>query len=348
MRTRAVTLALLAPLALSLAACGKNDKPVTTANGSPAAESATTLKLGYFPNLTHATAIVGVEKGIFAKDLGQDTLKTATFNAGSAAVEALFAGAVDATFVGPNPAINAWAKSKAIKIISGATAGGAALVVKPEITSAADLKGKKLATPQLGNTQDVALRSYLKDNGLSTDTSGGGDVHILPQENSATLDAFKAGTIDGAWVPEPWATRLVQDGGGKILVNEASLWPGGKFVTTQLVVTTKFLDKHPGAVKRLLEGVVEANDFVNANAAEAQTVVNAGIKKITGKSLKDAVIQAAWKNLAFTVDPISTSLTTSKEHAVALGLLKAVDLSGIYDLDPLNAILKAAGKPGVQ
>lgn len=343
MRIRAAALVLLAPLALTLAACGDDSKGSDTTSSAP-----TTIKLGYFPNITHATAIVGVDKGIFAKDLGTDKLQTANFNAGNAAVEALFSGAVDATFVGPNPAINAWAKSKEIKIISGATSGGAALVVKPSINSVEDLKGKKLATPSLGNTQDVALRSYLKEHDLKTDTSGGGDVSIIPQENSATLESFTAGNIDGAWVPEPWATRLVQDAGGEILVNEASLWPQGQFVTTHLIVSTKFLDKHPDTVKRLLEGVVEANDWIAANPTEAQTVVNAGIKTITGKALKDAVIAAAWKNLTFTVDPIASSLTKSKDDAISLELLKPVDLAGIYDLEPLNAILKAKGKAEVK
>lgn len=321
---------------------------VLAAGCSSSSGSKNTLRLGYFANLTHATAIVGVENGIFAKSLGATTLKISTFSSGTAASEALLSGSIDATFIGPSPAINMWVKSKAIKIIAGATSGGAALVVKSSINTAADLKGNKLASPQLGNTQDVALRSWLLSQGLKTDTSGGGDVSILPQDNAQTLDAFKAGTIDGAWVPEPWASRLVLDGGGKVLVNEASLWPAGKFVTTQLVVSTNYLNSHPDAVKALLLGLIEANDFVNNNAAAAQTTVNAGIKKITGKQLKTGVIAAAWKNLTFTLDPISTSLQTSADHAVTVGLLKKPDLSGIYDLAPLNALLTAAGKPAVQ
>src|SRR5438309_333390 len=144
-------------------------------------------------------------KGIFAKDRASNvTLKTSTFNAGPAAVEALFAGAIDATYIGPSPAINAWQKSNgsAIRIIAGATSGGASLVVKPTITSPADLKGKKIASPQLGNTQDVALRAWLKKQGFTTNPEGGGDVAILPQDNAQTLTTFKAGDIDGAWVPE--------------------------------------------------------------------------------------------------------------------------------------------------
>ncbi|HZQ83817.1 MAG TPA: ABC transporter substrate-binding protein [Acidimicrobiales bacterium] len=342
--------AVLLAATITLAACGSSKKSSSTATTATKDTGPVTLNLGYFPNVTHATAIAGVEKGIFAKDLGSNvTLKTATFNAGPAAVEALFSGAIDATYIGPNPAINAWSQSNgsAIKIISGATAGGAALVVKPTINSAADLKGKKIATPQLGNTQDVALRAYLKDKGLKTDASGGGDVNIVPQDNSQTLDTFKAGSIDGAWVPEPWVSRLVLDGGGKVLVDEKTLWPEGKFVTTLLVVRQAFLKAHPDVVKRLLQGQVDANDYVNKNPAEAQQVVNDGIGKVTGKKLSDAVIAAAWKNLTFTDDPIASSLKTSAQHAQDAGLLKPVNLTGIFDVSTLDVVLKAAGEPTV-
>lgn len=326
------TALLLAAAAMALAACGSD----TAAGSAPS----TTVRLGYFPNVTHATAIVGVEKGIFARALGADTLKTRTFNAGPAAVEALLSGAIDATYIGPNPAINAFAKShgEAIRIISGATSGGAALVVEPTITSAAQLRGKKIASPQLGNTQDVALRSWLADQGLKTDPQGGGDVTIVPQDNAQTLETFRTGAIDGAWVPEPWVSRLVIEGGGKVLVDEKSLWPGGKFVTTHLVVATTFLKQHPDAVKRLLEGQVEANAFVNDHPEEAQQLVNAGIEKLTGKKLADATIQAAWRNLTFTNDPVESSLRTSAAHAEAVGLLDAVDLDGIYDLRLLHEV----------
>jgi NitT/TauT family transport system substrate-binding protein len=187
----------------------------------------------------------------------------------------------------------------------------------------------------------------LKKQGLATDTSGGGDVSILPQDNAATLDAFKIDAIDGAWVPEPWATRLIQDGGGKVLVAESDLWPGGKYVTTQLVVATKFLSDHPDVVKHLLEGQVAANDFVNANPADAQKLANDQIEKLTQKRLSDALIAASWKNLTFTNDPIASSLQTSADAATDVGLLDKVDLKGIYDLTLLNEVLKAAGEAPV-
>ena len=330
-------------VALTAAACGR------TGTAAPAV-SRDVLRLGYFPNLTHATAIVGVERGFFEDHLGEVTLETKTFNAGGDAVTALFGNSIDATYVGPNPAINAFQKSNgdAIRIISGATSGGAFLVTKPEIDSPDDLKGTKLASPQLGNTQDVALRAWLKDQGQETTTTGGGDVEIVPQENSVSLETFRAGRIDGAWVPEPWATRLVQEGGGKILVDERDLWPNGLYVTTHLIVRTEYLDEHPDAVKALLEGHLQADHYIHENKDEAKTTVNAGIEKLTSKAIADDVLDAAWENLTFTVDPVARSLQRSKEQAVDLRLLEDVDLEGIYDLDLLNEVLRASGKDKVE
>jgi sulfonate transport system substrate-binding protein len=331
--------AALLALALVGAACSS-----TTAGES------TTLRLGYFPNLTHATAIVGVEKGFFAKHLGDVKLETKTFNAGGDAVTALFSNALDATYIGPSPAINAFAKSngEAIRIVSGATAGGAFLVVKPDINEPEDLRGKKLATPQLGNTQDVALRAWLASKGLETTKEGGGDVEVTPQENAQSLETLKSGQIDGAWVPEPWATRLVQEGGGKVLVDEADLWPGGQYVTTHLIVRTEFLKENPDAVKRLIRGHIEADAYVHDHEDEAKTAVNRWIEKITSKTMKNEILGAAWKNLTFTVDPIARSLKESADDAIELELIDPVDLTGIYDLRILNGLLRAAGRGAVK
>ncbi|MEA2644177.1 MAG: sulfonate transport system substrate-binding protein [Chloroflexota bacterium] len=312
--------------------------------------NATALRLGYYANLTHAAALVGVKDGIFATSLGPQTeLKTNVFNAGPDAVEALLSNSIDATYVGPNPAINAFIQShgKAIRIISGATSGGAALVVSPDIKSVADLKGKTIASPQLGNTQDIALRWWLKSNNYQTTTTGGGDVKIMPQDNATTLQAFKAKQIDGAWVPEPWATRLVLEGGGHVLVDERSLWPGGQFVTTMLVVRTDYLNSYPTTVKHLLEGQMKATDFLLQNPTQAQNDVNDAIAQITSKRLAAGVVSAAWQNLTFTNDPIAGSLRSSADHAFQLGLLKDKNLAGIYQIDPLNGVLLAAGKPTV-
>jgi NitT/TauT family transport system substrate-binding protein len=341
-----LALALVAVVAIGATACGSDDGGTGQA-ATGGAEAPVPVRLGYFPNVTHATAVAGIEKGIYAEKLGQDKLTVQTFNAGPAAVEALFAEGLDATYIGPNPAINAFTKSngEAIRIISGATSGGAFLVVKPAVNQASDLKGKKIASPQLGGTQDVALRAWLGDQGLKPDTTEG--ATILPQENAQSLETFKSGAIEGAWVPEPWATRLVQEGGGKVLVDEKTLWPGGRFVTTHLIVRTKFLKDHPATVKRLLEAQVAANDFVNKNPDEAQKLTNQGIEKITGKPLKLDVIAASWKNLTFTNDPIASSLTKSAEDAEKVGLLKNVDLEGIYDLSLLDEVLKAGGQAPV-
>jgi NitT/TauT family transport system substrate-binding protein len=342
-----LVLALLATVPL-VAACGDGDGG---GDGTDASADEVALRLGYFPNITHAPALVGVGADIFERTLGDGvTLETQTFNAGPEAVEALFAGALDASFIGPNPAINAYAQSdgEAIRIVSGSTSGGAFLVVEPEITTAADLEGASLATPQLGNTQDVALRTWLSDQGLTTDTSGGGDVSIVPQENAATLDAFKAGEIDGAWVPEPWATRLIQEGGGVVLVDERDLWPDGRYVTTHLIVRTEYLEQHPDVVRGLLYGELEAIEYIAENGTRAQHLVNDEIEAITDKRIADQVIQGAWPNFVFTVDPIASSLQQSASDAIAAGLLDEVDLSGIYSLDLLNEVLADTGLDPVE
>jgi NitT/TauT family transport system substrate-binding protein len=309
------------------------------------------LRLGFLANITHEPALVGLAKDYFTKDLGKNvTLKTSVFSTGTEETTALLAGQLDAAYVGPNPAINAWQKSNgtAIKIISGAASGGASLVVKKGITSAAQLKGKSLATPSLGNTQDVALRFWLKEHGLNTTPTGGGDVSIKPiKPNSAAVLEFASGQIDGGWEPEPYATEMVLDGGTR-LVNEASLWPGGNFVTTNLVVTQSFLKDHPSTVNGLLKGQIEANSYINANGTAAASAANAELTKLLGKGLKPNVLSAALPYIHFTNDPIASSLVTDAQHGVAVGLLTPVkNLSGIYDLGPLNALLKAAGQPQV-
>ncbi|MBC6461103.1 ABC transporter substrate-binding protein [Actinomadura sp. HBU206391] len=343
MRLRSAAAALVVLTgAGALTACG--DDSGASGGGS------TEVKLGYFPNITHATALVGMQKGYFTKQLGSGVkLKTATFNAGPAATEALFSGAIDATYIGPSPAINAWAKShgKAVKIVSGAASGGASLVVQPSIKSVADLRGKTIATPQLGNTQDVALRYYLKQQGLRTDKNGGGDVHVRPQDNAVTLQSFAQGEIDGAWVPEPHASRLVLENKGRRLLNENDLWPGKRFVVTHLIVRTEFLKSHPDLVKKLVAGSVEANAYINADPAGAKRAANAQLAALSGKPLKDDVLESSFKEMTFTDDPIASSLREGAKHAQDIGLLDPVDLKGIYDLGPLNEVLKAGGKSPV-
>lgn len=339
-RRRARTSAAVVLLALCAAACGGGDADAGDAGGA--------LRLGFFPNVTHAPALVGVGQGLFADALGPDVgLQTLTFNAGTDAVEALFAGAIDIAFVGPNPAINAWAQSDgtAIRVIAGSTSGGAFLVVRPAITSPAQLVGTTLATPALGNTQDVALRSWLSEQGVATTPDGGGDVTILPQSNATTLESFVAGAIDGAWVPEPWATRLVLEGGGTVLVDERDLWPetGGEYVTTHVVARTDFLTEHPDLVRAFLSGLIAAIGSIEADPSAAQQTVIAQIAAITGQEAAPGVVAAAFSNLHFTLDPIAGSLAGSARDAEAVGLLEPVDLAGIHDLTLLDELLEARG-----
>jgi NitT/TauT family transport system substrate-binding protein len=305
------------------------------------------LRYGYFPNITHAPAFVLLDQKLLEQELGPGVrIEVHTFNAGPEVVEAIFSNALDISQVGPNPAINGFAQSggAALRIIAGVASGGAFLVVKPGITTPAQLKGARLATPQLGNTQDVALRAWLRQQGLSATLEGGGQVSILPQSNAQTLETFRAGQIDGAWVPEPWATRLILEGGGHVLVDERRLWPGGEFVTTHVVVRTALLTEHPDLVAGFLRAHARAVAFVNEWPDSAKAIVNAGIQRVTGKALPAAVIERAWGNLRFTLDPIAGSLKKSADDAALVGLLKPVDLKGIYDLGPLNALLATRGK----
>ena len=326
---------------VGLTACGGD----TQASGA----AATVVRLGYFPNLTHAAAIVADKEGFFSKHLGATKLEVSTFNAGPAAIEALKSGAIDATYVGPGPATNAYLNSggQALTVVAGAATGGTSLVVDPSIRSAADLKGKKVSTPQLGNTQDIALRYWLRQHGLKTDLQGGGDVSVLPQDNAQIIDAFKQKQIAGAWVPEPYVTRLVQ-AGGTVLVDERDLWPGKKFAITVLAVRTDFLAAHPQTVSALLSGDLDAVDFIAKNPAKAQKDVADLIAHTAGKPLDPAVIAAAWKKLSFTVDPVTPSLLMGARHAYQVGVLtKEPKLDGLVNLTLLNQLLKERGKPEV-
>ncbi|MDD7836191.1 ABC transporter substrate-binding protein [Paenarthrobacter sp. AB444] len=314
-----------------------NSQAAPAANTSPAAE----LKLGYFSNVTHGPALVGTSKGFIAKELGDTKLSTQIFNAGPAAIEALNAGAIDATYIGPNPAINSFVKSngESISIIAGAASGGAQLVVKPEINSAADLKGKVLASPQLGGTQDVALRAWLGHQGYKTNPDGSGDVNINPTENAQTLKLFQDGKLDGAWLPEPWASRLVLEAGAKVLVDEKDLWDKGDFTTTILIVNKKFAAEHPETVKALLKGHVESVNWLNsASASEKASTINAVLKDTAGKPLPANVIDRALQNIKFTTDPLAGTYKKLLQDGVDAGTTKTADINGIFDLRALNEV----------
>ncbi len=346
----AVVAGALALVGLTLAACSSSSTSSSTST-STTAGGPVTLRLGYLTNLTHAGALVGVSNGTFTRNLPSGTtLTTSTFSAGPAEVTALLSGSLDAAYIGPSPAITAYTQSggKAIRIISGATSGGAALVVSSSITSPSQLKGKTLSTPQLGNTQDIALRTWLTSQGLTYPgpNGGSGDVTILPQQNSAIVTAFEAGAIAGAWVPEPYVSEMVSQGHGHVLVNEKTLWPGGRFATTVLVVTQTFAQAHPSVVDGLLKGQIAVNAFLNSSPTTAAADANAALAKLTGKPLKAAALASAWADMTFTNDPIVSSILTDVQHAKAAGFPSG-SIAGIFDLGPLNSLLQTAGKTTV-
>jgi NitT/TauT family transport system substrate-binding protein len=348
LRATALIIPLLALLAL--AGCSRAERasepaPAAPANGGVAPE----LRLGYFPNVTHAPAIIGVEQGLFSTELGRTTLTPQTFNAGGDAVNALLGGSLDATYIGSGPAINAFAKSEgaAVRLIAGATEGGAQLVVRPEITSAEQLKGRTIATPQLGNTQDIALKKWLSENGL---TAGDGpqDVKIANLENPRTLDAFRQGSVDGGWLPEPWSSRLVLDAGASVLLDEATQWPEGKFPTTVLLVRTEFLQQYPETVRALLRGHLKAITAATDDPAQAKAVVNAGLQKLTGSALAEPVIARAFGNITLDPNPLAATFPQLAKDSVTAGITdQPTDLTGFLDVGPLNTELQTAGQPAV-
>jgi NitT/TauT family transport system substrate-binding protein len=340
-------LALIGGGAAVASAVNSNNSTAAVEQSAPAGNPAAELKLGYFGNVTHAPALVGVSQGYIAGELGDTKLSTQVFNAGPAAIEALNAGAIDATYIGPNPAINSYVKSagESVHIIAGAAAGGAQLVVKPGINSPADLAGKTLASPQLGGTQDVALRAWLASQGYKTNVDGSGDVAINPTENAQTLKLFQDGKLDGAWLPEPWASRLVLTAGAKVLVDEKDLWDGslsgkpGEFPTTILIVNQKFAAEHPDTVKALLKGHVKSVEWLNEAAdGEKAGVINAALKEAAGAELKADVIDRSLKNIVFTVDPLAGTYGKLLADGVAAGTTKQADINGIFDLTALNGV----------
>ena len=307
------------------------------------------LRIGYFPNVNHAQAVIGFQTGDFKKQLGNNVdVQTFTFNAGPSAIEALLAKRIDATYVGSNPAINGYVASggKDIRIISGAATGGAVFVVRNDsgINSPKDFAGKKFASPQLGNTQDVALRKYLLDHGYKT-TENGGNVTVVPVSNADTLTLFQKKQIDGAWVPEPWGARLVKEGGGKIMLDERDLWPQGKFVTNNIVVRTDYLQGNPDVIKKLLAANVNETLWINSHKEEAAKLLNEGIKKITGKAIPEDELKASLSRIDFTYDPLKLELLQSANNAFDVGYLgkQRPNLSGIFDTNLLDEVLKEKG-----
>ncbi|MFG1667155.1 aliphatic sulfonate ABC transporter substrate-binding protein [Streptomyces sp. Y7] len=346
------TLAVLAALPLlALAACGYGSQAKENTEqaiaGAAKVDGLDSVKIGYFGNLTHATALVGRQQGLFQKELGGTLAEYSTFNAGPSEIEALNSGSVDIGWIGPSPAVNGYIKAggKNLRIISGSASGGVKLVVNPEkIKSVKDVKGKRIATPQLGNTQDVAFLNWVSEQGWTVDAeSGKGDVSVVRTDNKITPDAYKSGSIDGAWVPEPTASKLVAEG-GKVLLDEGDLWPDKKFVITNVIVSQSFLKEHPDVVEAVLRASVKTNKWIDANPDQAKAAANAQLRADTGKPLPADVLDPAWRSIQVTDDPLAATLNTQAEHAVEAGLLQQPDLTGIYDLAPLNKVLKGEGE----
>jgi NitT/TauT family transport system substrate-binding protein len=312
-----------------------------------AAQSApVAVRVGYFPNLTHSQPLIGRATGRFEQALGAEAhVEWKAFNAGPSVIEALFAGALDLAYVGPNPTIAGYVRSRgeALRVIAGATSGGAALVVRSRagIAKPEDFHGKRVASPQLGNTQDVALRAWLQTHGLKTRDKGG-DVQVLPVANPDQITLFLRGDIDAAWAPEPWASRLIQEANGKLFLDERDQWPNHQFVTAHLIARASFLKQHPDLVKKWLAAHVEVTDWINANPREARQVLNQQIQKDTSKALVPKLLDEAFSRLHVTYDPIRASLLTSAQQAFDAGFLgrERPDLSSLYDLSLLNQILQ--------
>jgi NitT/TauT family transport system substrate-binding protein len=332
-----------------LGAAGCSTKGVATAPkpGGRSAAPPLTLRLGYEADLTQASALIGVQDKVFANGLGPGVTLTATvFKGGPDEAAALQAGTLDAGYLDPNAAIAAFVATKGgIRIISGASSAGAFFMTKYAIKTPTDLRGQKIAVGEAGDTQDAALRTWLKSQGLNPNP--GGNVTVVTMPHASMLAAYKQGSIAGAWVPEPWASQLQVEGDAKVFLDEASLWPGGHYPTAVLAVRTAFLQKEPDAVANLLVGQVAANDLVARPSAQIEADALAAIKTLTGITFSQAVTDLSWLHMTFTNDPLPPAITTDATHALALGQIALPPTSDIYQLGPLNTILKAAKEPPV-
>ena len=305
------------------------------------------IRIGYFANVTHAAALVGVQSKLFEKYFAADKTKVefVVFTAGPAVIEAMKGGAIDASYIGPNPALMGYATTggMALRIVAGATLNGAQLIVQKSVSSLGQLTGKMISTPQLANTQDVAARSYLKREGFPTNIWGDGKIKIVPTDNAATLNLFKDGKIAGAWAPEPWASRLVLEGGGKVLLDEKNIWPQQRFITTSLIVGTQFLGKYPQTAETLVRAHVAVTEMIQQpkNALQVKGFVQSGLLQATGKTLASETLDRALGNVIFSSDPLAQGLSQNIKTAQAVGLLRKPSdkFRDIYDLRILNKVL---------
>jgi NitT/TauT family transport system substrate-binding protein len=312
--------------------------------------SASVLRLGVFPTLTHAVAHVGLGSGIFRRILGETRIETTVLNSGTEASIALLSGSLDAAYIGPWPAASLYLRSGDVAIVAGAAVGGASLIVRAEshVRSPNDLQGARIAVPNLGNSQDVALRTWLHADGLAA-TDEGGDVSIVTADTRELLQLFRLGRIDAAWVPEPYPSYLIAEGVARRLVDEASLWPDGRFATAGLVVSTIYMRAHPEVIHRLLEAEVETVRFMRDDPERARAIVAREFVRDGVPPIPADVIASAWNRISFTWAVVPSSMVRLGDDAYALGLLpeRPTDILGIYRLDALNDVLDDDGLPRV-
>jgi NitT/TauT family transport system substrate-binding protein len=349
---KTLAILLLPAAAIALYACG-GKKAEDAGKGAAGGKEPVTVHLAYFPNVTHAAALVGTGDGTFAKALGTNVkVEEQTFTAGPSEIEALFAGKVDIGYIGPGPAVNGYLKShgSALRIVAGASSGGAALVVRKDsgVTNASQLAGKKVAVPQPGGTQDISLRHALQIANLKS-TDKGGTVNVLAAAPADMLTLFQKKELDAAWTPEPWVSRLVKDGNGAIAQDERDLWPGKRFATTVVIVRADFLKEHPDIVASFLKAHIAAVDWIGSHQPEAAKLISERIKTLTGKALPADIVTGALTRTDFTYDPLKESVLTFADWSHDLGYLKEgrSGVSGLIDTGPLNTALTELKKPTI-
>lgn len=306
------------------------------------AEDLPKIRAAHFPNVTHAPALIAHRQGSFEKRFeGKAVVDWTIFNAGPEAIEALFAGAIDILYVGPNPAANGFVRSggKALRIVAGVASGGSAFVVRPQagITRFEDIGGKRISAPQAGNSQDIALRHLMKEKGLKSRAQGG-NVEVFNLAGGDQLTAMAKGEVDAIWTVEPWVSRLVSEAGAQVLFDEKELWLDAKYATAVLVVSKKFLEEHPEWVTEWVRGHVETIDWMHQNPEEAKKIFNEELKQETGKPLPELYLNQSFARLEFTVDPMTSEVLRSAGHAQEIGFLgrSKIDLDELYDLSFLK------------
>ncbi len=335
-------LATMLALLTVLSACGGSTDSPGGAKGKQV------VRLGYFPNVTHAPAMVGVANKDFEKALGPDVeLKVSTFNAGPSVIEAVFGNQLDIAYIGPSPTLNGFIKSKGVEVvvIAGAVENGTLIVgsVKRGITRLDQLKGATIATPQLGNTQDISAKHYVTSVLGSTLGEGDGDTHVIPMANPDIEILFEKNQLDAAWVPEPWASRMVDKGLVAVVAEEKDLWPGKRFTLTNVIARRKFVEEHPDLVTKFLRAHLAVTEQLIKDRQSFAAVINSETKRITGKELPPAVIEASLKHIEFNVEPSVDSFQSFFTKGKELGLLNAESLDDkrLIDASFLEAARKA-------